>query len=296
MINNALLLGGGFVGKNMMAKLKSLGNVKTVDMVRREFLDYTQPEKLREYLEKGKPDYLINAAGYTGSPNVEGCETNWQDCYYWNVVVPVRIAKICKEMQIPFINIGSGCIYDSQDKIYSEYDMPNFGIFSNRSSFYSKTKHLCEEKLEDYPVYTFRIRIPYNDSCASKNYLYKLLKYDNLISMKNSITSMNLLSEFTDFFINLKEKPRYGVYNVVNNGIVRGADVIELMREQGLENKNWKILSYEQMNFKVNRSNCMLSPMKIGSLGYTPKNVIEDLKENIRGFCHAVKDIQKDTV
>ena len=296
MINNALLLGGGFVGKNMMAKLKSLGNVKTVDMVRREFLDYTQPEKLREYLEKGKPDYLINAAGYTGSPNVEGCETNWQDCYYWNVVVPVRIAKICKEMQIPFINIGSGCIYDSQDKIYSEYDMPNFGIFSNRSSFYSKTKHLCEEKLEDYPVYTFRIRIPYNDSCASKNYLYKLLKYDNLISMKNSITSMNLLSEFTDFFINLKEKPRYGVYNVVNNGIVRGADVIELMREQGLENKNWKILSYEQMNFKVNRSNCMLSPMKIESLGYTPKNVIEDLKENIRGFCHAVKDIQKDTV
>ena len=296
MINNALLLGGGFVGKNMMAKLKSLGNVKTVDMVRREFLDYTQPEKLREYLEKGKPDYLISAAGYTGSPNVEGCETNWQDCYYWNVVVPVRIAKICKEMQIPFINIGSGCIYDSQDKIYSEYDMPNFGIFSNRSSFYSKTKHLCEEKLEDYPVYTFRIRIPYNDSCASKNYLYKLLKYDNLISMKNSITSMNLLSEFTDFFINLKEKPRYGVYNVVNNGIVRGADVIELMREQGLENKNWKILSYEQMNFKVNRSNCMLSPMKIESLGYTPKNVIEDLKENIRGFCHAVKDIQKDTV
>ena len=296
MINNALLLGGGFVGKNMAAKLKRLGNVKTVDMVRREFLDYTQPEKLREYLEKGKPDYLINAAGYTGSPNVEGCETNWQDCYYWNVVVPVRIAKICKEMQIPFINIGSGCIYDSQDKIYSEYDMPNFGIFSNRSSFYSKTKHLCEEKLEDYPVYTFRIRIPYNDSCASKNYLYKLLKYDNLISMKNSITSMNLLSEFTDFFINLKEKPRYGVYNVVNNGIVRGADVIELMREQGLENKNWKILSYEQMNFKVNRSNCMLSPMKIESLGYTPKNVIEDLKENIRGFCHAVKDIQKDTV
>jgi len=296
MINNALILGGGFVGKNMAAKLKSLGNVKTVDMVRREFLDYTQPEKLREYLEKGKPDYLINAAGYTGSPNVEGCETNWQDCYFWNVVVPVRIANICKEIEIPFINVGSGCIYDSQDKIYSEYDMPNFGIFSNRSSFYSKTKHLCEEKLEDYPVYTFRIRIPYNDSYASKNYLYKLLKYDNLISMKNSITSMNLLSEFTDFFINLKEKPRYGVYNVVNNDSIRGEDVIQLMREEGLENKNWKILSYEEMNFKVNRSNCMLSPMKIESLGYMPKNVIEDLKENIKGFSHAVKSIQKDKV
>ena len=43
------------------------------------------------------------------------------------------IAKICKEMEISFINVGSGCIYDSQDKIYSEYDMPNFGIFKSRN-------------------------------------------------------------------------------------------------------------------------------------------------------------------
>ncbi|NBW58792.1 NAD-dependent epimerase/dehydratase family protein, partial [bacterium] len=87
MINNALILGGGFVGKSMRDKLKSLGHVRTVDMVRREFLDYTRPEKLMEYLEKGKPDYLINAAGYTGVPNVEACENNWQDCYFWNVLV-----------------------------------------------------------------------------------------------------------------------------------------------------------------------------------------------------------------
>jgi len=294
MINNALILGGGFVGKSMSDKLKSLGHVRTVDMVRREFLDYTRPEKLMEYLEKGKPDYLINAAGYTGVPNVEACETNWQDCYFWNVLVPVRIAKVCKELEIPFINIGSGCIYDSQEKIYSEYDMPNFGIFSNRSSFYSKCKHLCEEKLEDYPAYTFRIRIPYDDSYTSKNYLYKLLKYDNLISMKNSITSLNLLNEFTNFFINLEKKPEYGVYNVVNNGVIRGQDVIELLREAGLENKNWKILGYDEINFRVNRSNCMLSPMKIESLGYKPKHVVEDLNENIRGFSHAVKNIQNN--
>ena len=226
MINNVLVLGKGYVGKSMAKKLADLGHVRTVDLVRRDFLDYTQPEKLREYLEKEKPDYLINASGYTGVPNVEGCESNWQDCYWMNVLVPVRIAKVCQELQIPFINIGSGCIYDNQDKVYSEYDLPNFGVFSNRSSFYSKTKHLCEEKLEDYPVYTFRIRIPYDDSYQPKNYLYKILKYDNLINLKNSITSLNLLNEFTDFFINLEKKPEYGVYNVVNNGWVKGEDVV----------------------------------------------------------------------
>lgn len=291
MINNVLILGGGFIGKNLATKLINYTNICSVENVRQNFLDYTDSEKLKNYLIKEKPGYLINASGYTGQPNVEGCENNWQDCYFFNVIVPVRIAKICKELQIPFINIGSGCIYDSQEKIYSEYDMPNFGIFSNRSSFYSKTKHLCEEKLEDLDVYTFRIRIPFCGDVVPKNYLYKLLKYDDLINEKNSITGINFLVDFTNFFINLEKKPDYGVYNVVNNGVVRGGDVIELMKEYGLSNPNWKIKNYEEMNFKVNRSNCMLSNLKIESLGYKPKHVVEELKECLSSFSNALKNI-----
>ena len=119
MIDNVLILGSGYIGKNLTSKLISLGDIKSVENVRQAFLNYKDEDKLREYLIKGKPNYLINASGYTGSPNVEGCENNWQDCYWMNVVVPVRIAKVCKELDIPFINIGSGCIYDNQDKIYS---------------------------------------------------------------------------------------------------------------------------------------------------------------------------------
>ena len=108
MIDNVLILGSGYIGKNLTSKLISLGDVKSVENVRQSFLNYKDEDKLREYLIKGKPNYLINASGYTGSPNVEGCENNWQDCYWMNVVVPVRIAKVCKELDIPFINIGSG--------------------------------------------------------------------------------------------------------------------------------------------------------------------------------------------
>ena len=291
MTENVLILGSGYIGKNLSAKLSASGKFKSVENVRQSFLDYKDPVKLQEYLEKGKPDYLINAAGYTGVPNVEGCETNWQDCYWMNVLVPVRIAKVCKEMGIPFINIGSGCIYDSPDKIYSEYDMPNFGIFSNRSSFYSKTKHLCEEKLEDHHAYTFRIRIPFNGDVVSKNYLYKLLKYDNLIDEKNSITGLGMLSDFTSFFMLLEKKPDYGVYNVVNDGIIRGGEVTELMRNHGLSNPNWQIKTYDEMRFRVHRSNCMLSNMKIESLGYKSKNVRNELNECLVNFSNSLKNI-----
>jgi UDP-glucose 4,6-dehydratase len=289
MTENVLILGSGFVGKNLTAKLSSSGQFKSVENVRQSFLDYRDPDKLREYLAKGKPDYLINASGYTGVPNVEGCETNWQDCYWMNVVVPVRIAKVCKELEIPFINIGSGCIYDHREKIYSEYDMPNFGIFSNKSSFYSKTKHLCEEKLEDLNAYTFRIRIPFCGDVVGKNYLYKLLKYDNLINEKNSVTGLDFLADFTQFFLKLEKLPDSGVYNVVNSGIVRGGDVIEMMREQGLNNPNWNIKTYEEMQFRVNRSNCMLSNVKIEGLGYKPKHVRDELSECIKNFKNALQ-------
>lgn len=291
MINHVLILGGGFIGKNLANKLKAYNTIRSVENVRQNFLDYKDSEKLKNYLIKEKPNYLINASGYTGQPNVEGCEKNWQDCYFLNVLVPIKIAKICKDLEIPFINIGSGCIYDSQDRIFSEYDMPNFGIFSNRSSFYSKTKHLCEEKLEDLNTYTFRIRIPFCGDVVAKNYLYKLLKYDNLINEKNSITGINFLTDFTHFFINLEKKPDYGVYNVVNNGVVRGGDVIELMKQHGLANPNWKIKTYDEMNFKVNRSNCMLSNMKIESLGYKPKHVVDELNESLVSFSNALKTI-----
>ena len=294
MIDNVLILGSGYIGKNLTSKLISLGDVKSVENVRQSFLNYKDEDKLREYLIKGKPNYLINASGYTGSPNVEGCENNWQDCYWMNVVVPVRIAKVCKALDIPFINIGSGCIYDNQDKIYSEYDMPNFGIFSNRSSFYSKTKHLCEEKLQDHHAYTFRIRIPFNSEVVSKNYLYKLIKYDNLINEKNSITGLEMLGDFTNFFMKLEKKPEYGAYNVCNEGIVRGGEVSEMMAEHGLKNPNWQIKTYDEMNFRVHRSNCMLSNMKIESLGYKPKKVRDELYECIKNFSYALKNISNN--
>jgi UDP-glucose 4,6-dehydratase len=294
MIESVTILGGGYVGKSLASSLIQKGSAKVVENVRQEFLNYKDPELLREFLLKTKPAYLINASGYTGSPNVEACETNQADCRWLNVIVPLRIAKVCQELNIPFVNIGSGCIYDGQDRIYSEYDTPNFGLFSNRSSFYSKTKHLCEEKLEDYPCYTFRIRIPFDSSVTSKNYIWKLLKYNNLISMRNSITGLACLNDFVHHFINLEQTPRHGVYNVVNNGAIRAEEITQMMQEHGLTNPEWKIKSYEEMNFSVHRSNCMLSPMKIESLGFVPKTSREQLGEAIGEFASIYKNIQNN--
>ena len=52
--------------------------------------------KLSESLKIGF-DVVINASGYTGRPNVDACEDNKDDTWYYNVTVPGIIADTCME-------------------------------------------------------------------------------------------------------------------------------------------------------------------------------------------------------
>ena len=47
-----------------------------------------------------KPRLLINAAGYTGKPNVDACELAKADCLDGNAVLPWAIRQVCEELNI----------------------------------------------------------------------------------------------------------------------------------------------------------------------------------------------------
>ena len=47
--------------------------------VSRGTLDYTDFRTLLGALKQEKPDFVVNAAGFTGKPNVDACE-NQKDC------------------------------------------------------------------------------------------------------------------------------------------------------------------------------------------------------------------------
>ncbi len=67
------LLGGtGYVGQAYQSLLRQR-NLAFRNLSRAE-LDYSQPALLQEALLRDKPKFLINAAGFTGKPNVDACE------------------------------------------------------------------------------------------------------------------------------------------------------------------------------------------------------------------------------
>src|SRR3989338_10004619 len=96
-------------------------------------------------LDRVKPDVVINAAGKTGRPNVDWCETHKEEALRSNVTGPLVLLDECAMRKIYWVHLGSGCIYagdgstslttGNNGKGFSEEDAPNFG-----GSFYARTK------------------------------------------------------------------------------------------------------------------------------------------------------------
>jgi dTDP-4-dehydrorhamnose reductase len=287
---NILILGKGYIG-NYLAKHLSLDRSNNVFHFSKQVFDYTNPTQLKNYLKntEGEIDWIINTSGFTGTPNVDGCEDYKDECYFYNVTAPLYMTKVCNELNIPIIHIGSGCVYSGYDKIYTEDDPTNFGADSFNSSTYSKTKDTFEKLSRDMKRVIFRIRIPFNSIYEPKNYLYKIYNYNNLISKQNSVTCVDDLLVFIEKFLVRYCDPSYrdqfyGVYNVVNKGSVDGSEVVDLLKKYGITNHNWKFVTTEEASFRVERSNCILSTEKLEKLNLGLPSIKDSLESAIGKF------------
>src|SRR5438477_7583846 len=105
-----LLLGAtGYIGQAFLAALQQRGRPFTT--LSRSQADYSRFDVLLDCLRKTKPDFLVNAAGYTGKPNVDACETARADTIHGNVVFPVTVSHACAVTNTPWGHVSSGCIY-----------------------------------------------------------------------------------------------------------------------------------------------------------------------------------------
>ena len=258
-----LILGKGFIGTKLYDFLK---NKYTVYIKSNAELNYHEGSALSMFLLNKDIDVVINAAGFTGRPNVDEAEEKKELCWKLNVKIPLQINKLCNRLKINYIHISSGCIYNDYDKKYLEEDVPNFGLFDD-SSFYSKTKHAFELMSEDLVNKIVRIRMPIDtDGNNLRNYLVKLKNYDNLIDYKNSKTYIPDLCRFMDNLIAIEDPyfwmVQQDIYNVVNGGALTTEGVVFFMRKYGYENKNWKFVDMEELNITAPRSNCVLNNTK----------------------------------
>lgn len=216
---------------------------------------------------------VINAAGYTGYPNVDTCEHRRQDTIDGNVTFPLRLEEKCKD--IPVIHISSGCVYTGyKEGGWLETDAPNFNF--KTGSFYSGSKALAQALLAPYlnKSYLLRIRMPFGDTAHPKNFLTKMTEYEKLISFDNSLSYINDVADVAIFFA--KNLPEPGIYNVCNPGYSNAKEIVEMM---GIK-KAW--FTEEEFNQAVlaPRSNCILNVDKLMAI-YPLRPVKDVLQEAI---------------
>lgn len=283
-----LLLGKGYIGTALEQALKQNGF--TVDAYSRNQLDYTSPVALQKHIKDRNGEYeaVINCSGYTGVPNVDACEKNKQDCWFWNVIVPRNIVLSSNAFTIPTIQVSSGCIYTGYEKEFTEEDEPNFGLFNNSSSFYSKSKHACETIFQNCYGYILRIRMPFDGTLQSKNYLNKIYKYNTLISQKNSLTSTQDLNAFVCKFLYLYKTIPSGPINVVNPGAFEAKEIIEILKKYDVVNPDWNFIEIKDFNTVAQRSNCVLSTEKLRQYNLELPPAINSLERDIAAFARNV--------
>jgi len=277
-----VLFGKGYVGTGLSSYLQK--NSLNVKGFSKTDLDYTNPIILKQFLSEYKPTVIINSSGYTGVPNVDACESNKNLCWFWNVQVPHTIALACDVLNIPLIQVSSGCIYSGYDKEYTECDIPNFGFYNNQSSYYSQCKHISEMVLSNFRAHILRIRMPFDSTLLPKNYLNKIFKYNNLISQKNSLTSMTDFYHFVYNLLPIAKGINPGPINVVNPGGLEAKEIVSILRQHGVENKNWNFVEMKNLDIVAGRSNCVLSTDYTKKLGIELPNSITSLERDIQQF------------
>lgn len=283
-----LLGGSGYVGQAYQALFQRRGI--PYRSVGRAELDYADPAALAAALRRDRPEFLVNAAGYTGKPNVDACEVHKADCLFGNAVLPGRIARACAEAGVPWGHVSSGCIYNGarpDSGGFTEEDPPNFTFRSPPCSFYSGTKALGEEVLAGEPrVYVWRLRIPFESVDNPRNYLTKLMRYERLLEATNSISE---LGEFVGATYACWEKRvPFGTYNVTNEGRVTTREVVDLIRRSGVSSKPF-VFFRDEAEFmrtaaKTPRSNCVLDSSKLARAGIRMTEVHEAVERALRAW------------
>jgi dTDP-4-dehydrorhamnose reductase len=167
----------GQIGFALHKKLVSLGEVIATN---RNELNLENPDVIRVFIEKIKPDIIINAAAYT---DVDKAQSAIALAYKVNTEAPRVLAEKASELDIPIIHFSTDYVFDGlKNEPYMETDE------ANPQSVYGKTKWKGEEAVRNHKKHII-LRTSWVFSSRGQNFLKTILK---LIQEK---TSLNIVSD-----------------------------------------------------------------------------------------------------
>lgn len=250
----------GWIGQTLVEMLEKRGEIVHVADTRLE-----NREALARELDAIKPTHILNAAGVTGRPNVDWCESHKQETMRANVIGTLNMVDLAWQRGIHVTNFATGCIYEYDDEHvmhsgvgFKEEDLPNF-----TGSWYSYTKGLVEQFYCCYDnLLTLRLRMPISDDLSHRSFVTKITKYEKVVNIPNSMT---ILSDLLPVAVDMSERKLTGVFNFTNPGAISHNQVLDLYKEHvdpSFTYKNFTIAEQSKV-LAAERSNNELDVTKL---------------------------------
>ena len=213
-----LLIGkDGQVGFALHKKLASIGEVIATN---RNELNLENSDAIRIFIEKIKPDMIINAAGYT---DVDKAESDIELAHKVNTQAPKVLAEKASQLNIPMIHFSTDYVFDGlKNEPYMETDQVN------PQSVYAQTKWGGEDAVRNHKKHII-LRTSWVFSSHGQNFIKSILKLIqeksslNIVSdQKGTLTSTDAIADVTNKIIKtILKKPNFedfGTYHVALEG------------------------------------------------------------------------------
>ncbi|TKB98215.1 SDR family oxidoreductase [Pedobacter cryotolerans] len=127
-------------GVNLIATSKGLNRYPVKDGYVYMDMDILDPIKVRNVIERYKPDSIIHTAALT---NVDACEHQKEEAYQLNVTSVETLLLLAEEYNIQLVHLSTDFIFDGEHGPYDELAAPN------PLSYYGQTKLKAEEILKN---------------------------------------------------------------------------------------------------------------------------------------------------
>ncbi len=211
-----------------------------------------------------------------------------------NLFSPLLLAEICKNKNIHFTYLGTGCIFKFDENHPFEQELNGFTEDSKPNFFgssYSIVKGFTDRLMHLYndSVLNLRIRMPISDEYNTRNFITKITTYKKICSIKNSMT---VLPELLPLVVDMMIKKLTGTLNLTNPGLVSHNEILEMYKEI-VDNKfTWENFTAEEQRkiLACDRSNNFLETKRLEELYPHVKNI----KDSIRDILYKYKDTIKN--
>lgn len=278
-----LIFGRGFLGQRLAQHLP--------DAILHP-ADIADETAVRAALADHRPAAVVNAAGKTGRPNVDWCETHQAETFRANVEGPLVLARACESLGAYLLHLGSGCIYYGPSPTPSGWREDDF---ANPTSFYSRTKYAADLVLSRLPhVGIARLRMPIDGTPGARNLITKLAGYKQVIDVENSVT---VVDDLIGVVRGLVERRACGVFHATNPGTMRHRDLLALYRELVDPKHTYELIDEDQLVARglaaKGRSNCVLSSERLANNDISMRSVDVALRDAMEKYAASVKRTQQ---